>query len=315
MTDPNPCVLLHRPDQSSTSQIFLTKPDLTDYPQDHVLLQIAFVGVCGSDVHFYTHGGIGSNSRRYAQTYASQFHLLNPQNRPGLVMGHEASATVIVAGSSAFLKPGDNVALEPGNPCRTCQRCVEGSYNLCPDMKFAASLCEKDGIIKQTPGTSSRYYVLLVSLCYKLPDHVTLSEGVFMGPLAVAVHACRIARIAHEPGHNIALIIGVGTIGVLSAAVACAFGAKSALLVDVIPGKLETARNWLTKDGAGRIAGTLVDVYLTDKEKSSEENTREAVQAVNGQVNAVIEASGAACATAMGIYAVRMGGHVVQTGL
>ena len=94
---------------------------------------------------------------------------------------------------------GDRVAIEPGVPCRYCDYCKLGKYNLCLDIKFCA-----------TPpyhGTLCRYYVHAADFCYKLPSHVSFEEGSLLEPLSVGVHACRRAGISN--GHHV-LVCGAG---------------------------------------------------------------------------------------------------------
>ena len=141
------------------------------------------VGICGSDVHYWTHGAIGD------------FVVKAP-----MILGHEAAGVVAKVGSNVqdlkvmhsicigfmknlTLKVGDRVAIEPGVPCRMCSYCKSGVYNLCIDMKFCAT--------PPIHGNLSRYYVHAAAFCYKLPPNMSLEEGALMEPLAVGVHACR----------------------------------------------------------------------------------------------------------------------------
>lgn len=88
-----------------------------------VLVNVKFTGICGSDVHYWTDGAIGD------------FVVKKP-----MVLGHESSGVIEEVGSAVTtLKKGDRVAMEPGIPCRYCVRCKEGKYNLCIDMRFAAT--------------------------------------------------------------------------------------------------------------------------------------------------------------------------------
>jgi len=128
-----------------------------------------------------------------------------------LVMGHEASGVVHSVGKMVHsLKPGDRVAIEPGFPCRRCKRCKEGRYNLCPEMKFAASPPDSHGAL-------AKFYRLPEDFCYKIPPCLGLDEAVLVEPLAVAVHIVRLADI--RPGNSV-VIFGAGTIGLFAAAVA-----------------------------------------------------------------------------------------------
>ncbi|KAK5557198.1 hypothetical protein LTR46_005009 [Exophiala xenobiotica] len=189
----NPSVFLYGPGDARIEDT--PEPEITDVTD--AIVRIKFVGVCGSDVHFWNHGGINGK-------YVS--------NSEPLVMGHEASGTVYAVGSAVkHLKPGDNVAIEPGRPCRSCIRCKEGFYSLCPDMK--------------------------------LPAGVSLQEGVLAEPLAVAAHAVRMVDI--RPGQSV-VIFGSGTIGLVCGAVARMFGAKKIVAVDIVDHKLEFASSFNT---------------------------------------------------------------------
>src|ERR1700712_5467502 len=105
MSETNPSYILYGPGNARIED--LPVPKLTD-PGD-VILRMRYVGVCGSDVHFWTHGGIGK--------------AMVTEER-GITMGHEGSATVHAVGSAVQgLQPGDKVAIEPGEACRRCVRC------------------------------------------------------------------------------------------------------------------------------------------------------------------------------------------------
>ncbi|KAJ4316222.1 hypothetical protein N0V94_005570 [Neodidymelliopsis sp. IMI 364377] len=125
-------------------------PPLLD-PHD-VLVRIAYIGVCGSDVHFWNHGGIGKQ--------------VNPHT--GITMGHEASGTIHSIGSAVTLvSPGDRVAIEPGTPCRFCPACKNGTYNLCRQMRFAAAPGPPD-----TQGTLTKYFRVAEDFVYRVPAEV-----------------------------------------------------------------------------------------------------------------------------------------------
>lgn len=118
-------------------------------------------------MHYWEHGAIG------------HFVLKDP-----MVLGHESAGTVVEVGSKVTtLKNGDRVALEPGYPCRHCGFCLGGRYNLCPDMRFAAT--------PPYDGTLTGFWSAPADFCYKLPQHVSLQEGALIEPLAVAVHITR----------------------------------------------------------------------------------------------------------------------------
>lgn len=278
MSDINPSYVLYGPGSARIES--LAVPKLKD-PGD-VILRVQFVGVCGSDVHFWTHGGIGKAT-------VSEEH--------GITMGHEGSATVHAVGSAVEgLQPGDKVAIEPGEACRRCVRCKEGSYNLCPHMKFAA--CPPD-----TPGLLSRYFRISADHCYKLPENVSLEEGVMVEPLAVAAKAVRSVNV--RPGQTV-VVFGAGTVGLLSAAIARVFGAKTVVAVDILESKLEFARNFNKSK-----------TFKPDMQASAEENAQRLVEenGLGAGADAVIEASGAESSVNTAVHALRPGGQYVQTGL
>ncbi|KAF2119211.1 chaperonin 10-like protein [Lophiotrema nucula] len=252
-------------------------PTIQD-PHD-VLVRIAFVGVCGSDVHFWKHGGINGK--------------VPPPT--GLIMGHEASGTIHeIGGEVTSVKVGERVAIEPGIPCRRCKVCKDGKYNLCKGMQFAAAPGE-------LPGTLARFFRVPEDFVYRVPESVSLEEAVFVEPMSVAVHAVKMVDI--RPGETV-VVMGSGTIGLLCAAVAKQFGAHRVMLVDILDSKLEFARKYL---GCETFKPGMV---------SAEENAEGLLKqlGVDG-VDTVIEASGAAPSIETGIYILRPGGKYVQTGL
>ncbi|TVY57203.1 putative D-xylulose reductase A [Lachnellula suecica] len=254
-------------------------PSITD-PHD-VVLKIVYIGVCGSDVHFWYHGGIGK-----------KVDAANP-----LIMGHEASGMVWHVGSAVTsLRKGDRVAVEPGFPCRRCKSCKAGTYNLCPQMTFAASP-------PNSHGTLRKYYKIPVDFCYKLPEFIGLDEGVLMEPLSVAVHASRLADI--KIGQDF-VIFGAGTVGLLCAAVAKAMGAKNIISVDVNASRLEFATNFAATAS-----------YLPAREDSPEDTARAIIDNfdLDEGVDVVIEATGAETCIDVGIQVLRRGGTYIQTGL
>merc|ERR1719210_1769427 len=106
-----------------TNVMHLKKIPMPPTPgKSEVIIKMKAVGICGSDVHYWTHGAIGD------------FIVKKP-----MVIGHESAGEVVAAGPGSSLKPGDRVALEPGVPCRMCEYCRTGLYNLCPEMRFFAT--------------------------------------------------------------------------------------------------------------------------------------------------------------------------------
>ncbi|KAK8235087.1 chaperonin 10-like protein [Phyllosticta capitalensis] len=296
----NPSLLLYAPGDARYENRPIPQPS---DPRD-VLVRIAYVGCCGSDVHFWRHGGMT--------------HKVSPSNP--IVMGHEASGTIASLASpspssppTGGLRPGDRVAIEPGFPCRSCAVCKSGRYNLCRAMRFAAAPRHGDPA-QSTHGTLSKYFRIPSDFCYRIPDSVGLDEAVLVEPLAVAVHAAKLAGVRH--GQRV-VVFGAGTIGVFCAAVARAFGASAVVVVDVLQRKLEFARSFVDKGG--------VEGVRPEREKSPEENARRIVDAANAisspspsdaqGVDVVLEATGAEACVQTGIHALSPGGTFIQVGL
>nr|AAC24597.1 xylitol dehydrogenase [[Candida] sp. HA 167] len=243
-----------------------------------VKIQVKKTGICGSDVHYFTHGAIGD------------FVVKAP-----MVLGHESSGVVLEVGSEVkSLKVGDRVAMEPGVPSRHSDEYKSGRYNLCPHMAFAAT--------PPYDGTLCKYYILPEDFCVKLPEHVSLEEGALVEPLSVAVHSSKLGNI--KPGSHVA-IYGAGPVGLLVAAVASAFGAESVTIIDLVESRLNLAKE------LGATATVQVDFKDTPKESAAK-----VVAANNGIApDVVIDASGAEASINSAINAIRPGGTYVQVGM
>jgi L-iditol 2-dehydrogenase len=184
-------------------------------PQDNeVLVKIEYVGICGSDLHYYEHGAIGE----YAVV-------------PPFVLGHECGGTVVAAGKNVrHLKAGDRVALEPGKTCGQCEFCRSGKYNLCPDVVFFAT--------PPVNGVFQEYVVHEAALCFKLPDNVSTLEGALIEPLAVGFHA---ADLADAKIGQTAVVFGAGCIGLVSLMALKARSVSKVIVVDIVQKRLDKA--------------------------------------------------------------------------
>lgn len=179
-----------------------------------VLIRIAAVGICGSDVHYYEHGRI------------ADFVVEQP-----LVLGHEASGTIVSVGDGVPVeRVGQRVALEPGVPCRACRSCKEGRYNLCPEVRFFAT--------PPIDGTFAEYVVLAADFAHPVPDSLSDHAAALIEPLSVGVWACQKAGVA--AGSSV-LITGAGPIGLVTVQVARALGATDITVTDVSAERLELA--------------------------------------------------------------------------
>jgi D-xylulose reductase len=232
-------------------------------------------------VHFWHHGGV---SRKVSE-------------KMPLVMGHEASGIVDSVGAEvSTVKPGDRVAVEPGFPCRRCKQCKEGRYNICPDMKFAADP-------PLTNGTLCRLFRIPEDYVYKIPDSMSLQEAVLIEPLSVAVHGVRLSEL--RPGQSV-LVQGSGTIGLMAAAAAKAFGARVVFVSDINQTKLEFAKSFVG-------CTTFLPNIHSSPEKEAERFQEE--MGMPGGVDVVLECTGVESSAQTGLYACSPGAIFVQIGM
>lgn len=217
-----------------------------------------------------------------------------------MVLGHESSGIITRVGCGVTsLKVGDNVALEPGIPCRFCVPCKAGKYNLCPEMKFAAT--------PPCDGTLAKYYVLPEDFCIPLPMNVSLEEGALVEPLSVSVHAMRQAAI--KPGQSI-VVFGAGPVGLLCCAVARAFGASKIIAVDIKKSRLEFA----LKYAATGIFNPVTEGELEGLPTQNADKIKELLGSTIG-ANVAVDASGAEQSIVTAIHVLRNGGTFVQVGM
>jgi D-xylulose reductase len=184
-------------------------------PRD-VRIKLHTVGICGSDVHYYTHGRIGP------------FVVNAP-----MILGHEASGTVIEIGPEvATLAVGDRVCMEPGIPDPNSKATRLGMYNVDPAVRFWATP-PVHGILRPT-------CVHPEAFTFKLPDNVSFAEATMVEPLAVGVHAATKARV--KPG-DIAVVFGAGPIGLVTTLSALAAGCARVYVTDLAEKKLAIAES------------------------------------------------------------------------
>jgi len=182
---------------------------------DEVLVKMEAVGVCGSDVHYYSHGRIGD--------FVVKFPF---------ILGHECAGTIVEAGSAVKnLKVGDRVALEPGIPCGSCEFCLSGKYNLCPDVRFFAT--------PPYDGCLMNYVTHPAQFAFKLPDNVSSVEGALVEPLAIGINAALTGGV--KLGDTV-VIFGSGCIGLVTLLASKAYGATKVIVVDVIEKRLNVAK-------------------------------------------------------------------------
>jgi len=196
-------------------KIEIVERDIPQPKTDEVLVRLEYVGICGSDLHYYENGRIGN------------FIVNFP-----FVLGHESGGVVVETGPEVkHLKIGDKVALEPGKTCGHCEFCKTGRYNLCPDVIFFATP-PVDGVFQE-------YAVHQADLCFKLPDGMSTMEGALIEPLAVGFHA---AITGGAKLGQTALVSGSGCIGLVSMMALKACGISRVFVSDVVNKRLEKAK-------------------------------------------------------------------------
>jgi D-xylulose reductase len=270
--------------------VFEERPVPEIGPND-VLVQVKKTGICGSDVHYLTHGRIGD------------FVVENP-----MVLGHESAGVVFKVGSKVqHLKPGDRVALEPGETCRVCHHCKGGRYNLCPDIIFAAT--------PPYDGTLARYYKVAADLAYPLPDNLTLEDGAMMEPLSVGIHS--VSTIAQVKPNETVAVFGAGPVGLLCMAAARALGARRVIAIDIVQHRLEFAKGYAATDVFLPPARNEGESESDHSRRSVEQMRKDLSIAERGlhSVDVVIEATGAAVCIQSGILLLKPAGTLVQVGM
>ncbi|MFM7174349.1 MAG: NAD(P)-dependent alcohol dehydrogenase [Caldilinea sp.] len=242
-------------------------------PHD-VRIALRTVGICGSDVHYYTHGAIG------------QFVVREP-----MVLGHEASGVILEVGDAVrHLAVGDRVCMEPGIPDPNSKATLQGMYNLDPAVRFWATP-PIHGVLRPS-------VVHPAAFTFKLPDTVSLAEGAMVEPVAVGMHAATKAKI--KPG-DLAVVMGAGPIGMVTALAALAGGCSRVVMTDIQQPKLDLAAT----------LGPITPVNV------AHQNLQEVIdQLTDGWgANVVFECSGSEKAAAAVFSPLCPGGTVVYVGI
>lgn len=241
-----------------------------------VTVRIEAGGICGSDLHYYHHGGFGT------------VRLREP-----MILGHEVAGTIQAVGADvAGLKPGDRVAVNPSRPCRNCRYCLEGLPNQCLNMRFYGSAMPM-------PHIQGAFRELLVcdALQCERAETASVAELAMAEPFAVTLHA--LSRAPSLLGKRV-LITGCGPIGALTVAAARFHGAAEIIVTDVVDEPLAFARQL----GADRTINT-----------AAEPEALAALGVDKGTVGVMFECSGNERALRSGLEVVRPRGTIVQVGL
>ena len=192
----------------------VAEPEITR-PTD-VLIRIKMVGVCGSDIHYYRTGRIGSQIIQFP-----------------FIIGHEAAGIVERVGSNVTrVKPGQRIAIDPAVYCGLCDQCRAGRENTCRALLFL-------GCPGQLSGALCEYLVLPETCCFPIKDRTTFEQAVLTEPLAIAIYAVERARL--PAGANVA-VLGAGSIGMSVFHVLRANGVGDVFITDKIPERLTLAQ-------------------------------------------------------------------------
>ncbi|AXH94938.1 NAD(P)-dependent alcohol dehydrogenase [Ornithinimicrobium avium] len=237
---------------------------------DEVLVEVLSVGVCGSDTHYYEHGRIGS-------------FVVEDQ----LVLGHEASGRIVQVGADVDpARVGERVSIEPGVPCRTCEQCLAGRYNLCPRMVFHATPPVDGSLVEIV----SHHHAFV----HPVPDGVDDDAAALAEPLSVGIWACRKGGV--RLGSRV-LVTGAGPVGILSAYAARAAGAAWVAVADVNPHRLAVVE---------RMGFVALDVSAAPLD-----------EALGGarEPEVLLECSGHEGSTVAGLHALARAGRAVLVGM
>ncbi|WP_336801951.1 L-idonate 5-dehydrogenase [Kaistia sp. MMO-174] len=241
-----------------------------------VTVRIEAGGICGSDLHYYQHGGFGT-----------------VKLREPMILGHEVAGTVAaVAPDVTRVKPGDRVAVNPSRPCRACRYCYQGLPNQCLNMRFYGSAMPMPHI----QGAFRQELVCMASQCEK-GDKASVAELAMAEPFAVTLHA--LSRAPSLLGQRV-LVTGSGPIGALVVAAARFHGAAEIIVTDVVDEPLAFAREL----GADRTINT-----------AREPEALAALAVDKGSVGVMFECSGNQQALRSGLDVVQPRGTIVQVGL
>lgn len=241
-----------------------------------VLIRMATGGICGSDLHYYNHGGFGA------------IRLKEP-----MILGHEVAGHIDSLGSEvAGFRPGELVAVSPSRPCHSCRFCAQGVHNHCLNMRFYGSAMPFPHI----QGAFSEFVVADVTQCASA-EGLSPGQAAMAEPLSVVLHA---ARQAGDLFGKRVLVTGCGPIGLLAVLVARHAGAIEVVATDIADFTLSKAR------AVG--ADTAINV-------AANADGLAPFQADKGTFDVLFECSGVASALSAAIPALRPGGTIVQLGL
>jgi L-iditol 2-dehydrogenase len=206
--------------------------------ENDVLIRLATMGVCGSDVHYFVDGGIGSQIVQYPWT-----------------VGHEASGVVEAVGTAVSrVKPGDRIAIDPAISCFQCDQCRAGRPHTCRKLKFL-------GCPGQIEGCLSEYVVMPEPSCYPVPHTMTFQQAANVEPLSIGVYGVSLGTNVTDATVG---ILGSGPIGICAQIAARERGASKIFVTDKIDARLDIAKkmgaDWVGNANEPDIVDTITSV-------------------------------------------------------
>ena len=266
------CLMLH-----AATDLRLEEMDAGEAGPGEVLVRVGMGGICGSDLHYFRHGGFGA------------IRLQQP-----MVLGHEVAGTVVTAAADVTsVQVGDRVAVTPSRPCGSCRYCLEGLPNQCLDMRYYGSAMR----MPHVQGAFRDVLLCQAKQCFKVADGVALKLAALAEPFSVGLHA--VQRAGPLLGKRV-LVSGCGPIGVLAVAAAHLHGAAEIVATDVVDEPLAVARAM----GASQTINAAADRDWV---------RRNAVD--KGSFDVMLECSGNERALRDGLDVMRPRGVVVQLGM
>ena len=200
------CLVIHAP-----TDLRLDEQDAGEIGPGQVLVRVGFGGICGSDLHYFHHGGFGT------------VRIQQP-----MVLGHEVAGSVAaVADDVTSVKVGDRVAVNPSRPCGACKYCLEGLPHQCLDMRFYGSAMRMPHI----QGAFRDALVCNASQCHLVADGIPLQQAALAEPFSVGLHG--VQRAGPLLGKRV-LVSGCGPIGALALVAARVHGAAEIVVTDVV---------------------------------------------------------------------------------
>lgn len=194
-------------------KIDLFEENLPSLEKDEVLVAIRSVGICGSDIHYFLEGGLGSFKQKLP-----------------MEMGHEPAGVVMDSRAPGEFKKGDRVTIEPGRACFLCSWCLKGKHNLCRNVKFMGA---------NAPGALSDYVAVHKSQLAKIPAKMSYKMAALLEPLGIGLHAVNMIRPKNTES---AVIIGAGPIGLCLMKILRKAGMEEIYMVDTLPYRVRFAK-------------------------------------------------------------------------